>query len=141
MAAKADFETSDGAGGAEVRFTGRLTLARLGDLPARLDALGPIAALDLSGVERIDTVGAWIVTRTANAHDARISGASEEAQRLLQALADDKSEYLVPRDRRPMWPRMLAHLGPARPGVWHELLGHVDFFGAVLLPPFLQPET
>jgi phospholipid/cholesterol/gamma-HCH transport system permease protein len=63
MAARADFETDEGAGGADVRFSGRLTLARLGDLPARLDALGPIATLDLSAVERIDTVGAWIVTR------------------------------------------------------------------------------
>ena len=63
MVARADFEHSDGAEGAEVRFTGRLTLARLGDVPARLDALGPIATIDLSAIDRIDTVGAWIVTR------------------------------------------------------------------------------
>lgn len=138
MAAKADFETSDGAGGAEVRFTGRLTLARLGDLPARLDALGPIAMLDLSAVERIDTVGAWIVTRTANAHDARIAGASEDAQRLLQALADDKSEYRVHGDRRPMWARMLDQLGTASVGIWRELIGIVDFFGAMLVALFIQ---
>ena len=29
MVAKADFEQSDGADGADIRFTGRLTLARL----------------------------------------------------------------------------------------------------------------
>ena len=39
MVARADFEQSDGADGVAVRFTGRLTLARLGDVPARLDAL------------------------------------------------------------------------------------------------------
>src|SRR3546814_16485157 len=91
MAVSADFETDDGADGAGVRFTGRLTLARLGDLPARLDALGPIAALDLSDIERIDTVRAWIVSRTARAHDAKGIGASEAAQRLLNAPAGDRS--------------------------------------------------
>src|SRR5688572_30302164 len=105
MVARADFEHSDGADGAEVRFTGRLTLARLGDVPERLDALGPIATLDLSALERIDTVGAWIVTRTAKEHGSKVVGASEEAQRLLEALASDKSEYRVHRDRRPGWAR------------------------------------
>src|SRR3546814_7797109 len=76
-------------------------------LPARLDALGPIAARDLSDIERIDTVGAWIVTRTARAHDAKVIGASEDAQRLLNALADDRSDHRVHRERRTMWARML----------------------------------
>src|SRR5690606_8369319 len=105
----------------------------LGDLPARLDALGPIAALDLSDVERIDTVGAWIVTRTARAHEARITGASEDAQRLLKALAEDKSDYRVHADRRPMWTRMLEQLGSASAGVWSEFLGIVGFFGAMIV--------
>src|SRR3954447_16811012 len=100
MVAKADFEQSEGANGADVRFSGRLTLARLGDLPHRLDSIGPIATLDLSRIDRIDTVGAWIVTRTVNQHGAKVVGASAEAQRLLDALAEDKSEYRVHRDRR-----------------------------------------
>ncbi|NIJ35621.1 phospholipid/cholesterol/gamma-HCH transport system permease protein [Sphingopyxis panaciterrae] len=133
MVAKADFDYDDGADGADVRFSGRLTLARLNDLPARLDALGPIATLDLSGIDRIDTVGAWIVTRTVNAHGAKITGASEEAQRLLEALADDKSEYRVHRDRRPAWVRMLEQVGTASIAVWHELLGIVGFFGAMII--------
>ncbi len=133
MVARADFETSDGADGVEVRFTGRLTLARLGDLPARLDALGPIASLDLSAVERVDTVGAWIVTRTAREHGSQVTGASEEAQRLLDALASDKSDYRVHRDRRPPLARMLEQVGVASVAVWHELLGIVGFFGAMLM--------
>src|SRR3546814_17521157 len=127
MAVSADFETDDGADGAGVRFTGRLTLARLGDLPARLDALGPIAALDLSDLERIDTVGAWIVTRTARAHDAKVIGASEDAQRPLNALADDRNDYRVHRERRPLWRRMLGELGVASARVWPELNGIGSF--------------
>ncbi|BBB07643.1 MULTISPECIES: ABC transporter permease [unclassified Sphingopyxis] len=133
MVAKADFEQSEGADGADIRFTGRLTLARLGDLPARLDALGPIASLDLSALERIDTVGAWIVTRTVKEHGAKVTGASPEAQRLLDALASDKSEYRIHRDRRPPLIRMLEQVGVASRAVWHELLGIVGFFGAMIM--------
>jgi phospholipid/cholesterol/gamma-HCH transport system permease protein len=133
MVAKADFEQSEGANGADIRFTGRLTLARLGDLPARLEAVGPIASLDLSALERIDTVGAWIVTRTVNEHGAKVTGASPEAQRLLEALASDKSEYRVHRDRRPPLVRMLEQVGVASVAVWHELVGIVGFFGAMIL--------
>lgn len=138
MVALADFELGEGANGADVRFTGRLTLARLGDLPARLDALGPIATIDLSGIERIDTVGAWIVTRTARAHDAEISGASEEAQRLLEALAADKSEYRVHRDRRPAWMRMLEQIGTASVAIWNEFMGIIGFFGAMIVALITQ---
>lgn len=133
MAARADFDHSDGADGVEVRFSGRLTLARLGDLPARLEALGPIATLDLTDVERIDTVGAWIVTRTVAEHGAAVTGASVEAKRLLDALAKDKSDYRVHRDRRPAWVRMLEQVGTASSAIWHELIGIVDFFGAMII--------
>ena len=133
MVARADFEHSDGADGADVRFTGRLTLARLGDLPSRIEAIGPIATLDLSALERIDTVGAWIVTRTVKEHGAKVTGASPEAQRLLDALASDKSEYRVHRDRRPPMIRMLEQVGVASVAVWHELLGIIGFFGAMIL--------
>lgn len=133
MVARADFTYSENTDGAEVRFSGRLTLARLGDLPARLEALDSISALDLSAIDRIDTVGAWIVTRTAKEHGARVVGASEEAQRLLDALASDKSGYRVHRDRRPAWVRMLEQVGTASRSIWNELLGIVGFFGAMLV--------
>lgn len=133
MVARADFEHSDGADGAVVRFTGRLTLARLGDLPQRLEDIGPIDTLDLSGLERIDTVGAWIVTRTAAEHDAKVIGAGPEARRLLDALKEDKSEYRVHRDQRSPIERMLEQVGVASVAIWRELVGIVDFFGAMLI--------
>lgn len=138
MVARADFDYEEGAGGAAVRFSGRLTLARLGDLPARLEDIGTIATLDLSDIERIDTVGAWIVTRTAREHGARIEGASQEAQRLLDALASDQSEYRVHRDRRSMLHRMLDQIGAASLSIWRELVGIVDFFGAMLIALVVQ---
>ena len=138
MVARADFDYDDGADGAAVRFTGRLTLARLGDVPARLDELGPIATVDLSAIERIDTVGAWIVTRTVNEHGAKVIGASPEAERLLEALREDKSEYAVHRDRRSPIERMLEQVGTATLAIWHELLGIVGFFGAMIVALGIQ---
>ena len=62
MSAMADFTERDGA----LRFSGSLTLARIGDLPERLRAAdGGVATLDLSGIEHIDTVGAWLIHRFA----------------------------------------------------------------------------
>ncbi len=138
MAVWADFETNDGADGAEVRFSGRLTLARMGDLPQRLDELGPISLLDLSNITRIDTVGAWIVTRTMHRHDAKVVGASQDAQRLLDALANDTSEYRNHGDRRPAWVRMLEQLGTASVAIWNELVGIIGFFGAMVVALFNQ---
>jgi phospholipid/cholesterol/gamma-HCH transport system permease protein len=64
MNAPADFTVADDGGRRTLRLTGALTLARLGDLPARLEQVDPApAAIDLSGIERMDTVksaGAFI---------------------------------------------------------------------------------
>src|SRR3546814_6261839 len=94
----------------------------------RTDTLFPYTTLF-----RSDTVGAWIVTRTAKEHGSKVVGASAVAERLLDALASDKSEYRVHRDRRPAWMRMLEQVGDASAAVWHELLGIVGFFGAMIV--------
>lgn len=133
MVALADFDSVVGDQGTDVRLRGRLTLARLGDLPARLDALGPITSLDLSDVQRIDTVGAWIVTRTARQNQAKIVGASASAARLLDALSGDHSNFRVRPDPLPILPRMLMQLGLASKTIWTELLGIVAFLGETLL--------
>lgn len=57
MSAAADFS----AEGDVLRFSGDLSLARLGTLPDRLRGHdGQVARIDLSGVDRIDTIGAWV---------------------------------------------------------------------------------
>ena len=65
MNAKADYQLDPANGGA-LRFTGNLSLATLGDLPERLDREeASVQRIDLSQVDRIDTVGAWLVHRFA----------------------------------------------------------------------------
>jgi phospholipid/cholesterol/gamma-HCH transport system permease protein len=64
MPATADFQPSARDGGQTLSFTGALTLARVGGLSRRLEAVDRDGVvLDLSGVERMDTVGAWLIHR------------------------------------------------------------------------------
>ena len=43
--------------------------------------------VDLSGVERMDTVGAWIIYRTVRDRGAKVVGANAEATSLLDQVA------------------------------------------------------
>jgi phospholipid/cholesterol/gamma-HCH transport system permease protein len=74
-------------GGSQLLFSGTLAIAAIGDLDERLRALSSnVAKIDLSEIEHIDTVGAWLVYRTARDHDAPIVGADKDAQRLISAV-------------------------------------------------------
>ena len=53
-------------GGAVLRLGGTLAISQIGDLDARLRATGAeVRQIDLSQIDHIDTVGAWLVDRTA----------------------------------------------------------------------------
>ena len=56
MSAAADFSQDIEGDACHLRFTGRLTLARIGDLPQRLeDVRADRLVADLSRIERMDT--------------------------------------------------------------------------------------
>ena len=73
MSAMADFQQDDANQGT-LRFTGDLSLAKIGNLPDRLEAVdaASVQRVDLSGIDRIDTIGAWIIHRFAARTDATI---------------------------------------------------------------------
>ncbi|HTG38809.1 ABC transporter permease [Sphingomonas sp.] len=132
MTRQADF-VRDGADGDTIRFAGDLSLARLGDMPERLEAEGRANTLDLSGVERIDTVGAWIVHRFARDHDAKITGLSEEGERLLeQVVAADRPLAVPPRPLAPGL-RVLDEVGAATAIAGRTMLGLLGFMGATAI--------
>jgi phospholipid/cholesterol/gamma-HCH transport system permease protein len=136
MLVMASHEVEPGDGGDILRLTGRLTLARLGELPHLLDALGPVARIDLSGVERIDTVGAWLVLRVAEAHDAAIVGASRDASRLIDAVRQSQSEPAAEMARQSAWARLADEVGEGVLTALRELLGIISFFGATIISFF-----
>ena len=134
MTAAADF-TVDRDGDAHVlRFTGDLLLARLGDLPARLQHQdGAIAAIDLSGVDRIDTIGAWVVHRFARERGARIDGLSGDGQNLLeQVQAADQPVQMRPQSRS-AFRRVLGEIGEATSHSARTALGLLGFMGETMI--------
>ena len=89
MVMAAEYSIEGEGADAVLRLSGRYTLARIGDMHGALQAdvasHGKIASIDLSGIERIDTVGAWVVERLVKSTGATVSGASPEAETLIEA--------------------------------------------------------
>ncbi len=115
-------------------FRGRLTLARIGDLPLRLRGLiSPPTHIDISGIDRMDTVGAWIVHRLARDNHADVIGATAaNAQLLAQMAASDHPMTDSPAELHPLL-RMLADIGQAVGIAWQTLLGMLGFFGSIVI--------
>jgi phospholipid/cholesterol/gamma-HCH transport system permease protein len=134
MVAPADF-TQDQAGDAStLRFTGDLTLARIGDLPERLDAVEQrIDRLDLSGINRIDTIGAWVVHRFARDSGAAIDGLSEDAAHLMKQVEAADQPVRVRPDRTPAFIRVMGEIGAATITSLQTLAGLLGFLGATLI--------
>jgi len=130
----ADFSEETGAEGGVLRLYGRLTLPGLGDVAKRLDAVtGKPAIIDLSGLERIDTVGAWIVQQLAERTGAGIEGASEDALRLMSLVRRSEAEVRVrPEPPNPVI-RVVTEIGDATAVALTTLKGLVAFFGAILV--------
>jgi phospholipid/cholesterol/gamma-HCH transport system permease protein len=133
MRAMADF-SEDRADGGTLRFSGDLSLARLGALPERLEQVGgAIRRIDLSGVERIDTVGAWVVHRFARAHDARVEGLDADDQRLFDQVVAAEQPVVVAEHPPFGFTRLLEEIGGATVRAGSTLYQLVGFLGATSL--------
>jgi len=134
MTASADFTVEDKPEGRVVRVTGALTLAQLRDLPSRLDAVDPPpSVIDISGIERLDTVGAWIIHRAARDHNATVEGGDEDAERLIEHVSAADQPVKVRPDTRPPFLRVLGEIGDATAGSLRTMVGLLGFFGALMI--------
>lgn len=125
-------ETRDG--GAVIRLLGHLSIACLHDLPARLDAVtGPITAIDLSGVDHMDTIGAWTVYRTVKRLGCDVSGGNEDTRRLIEAVGKLDEPVSIRPDYVPPLQRVIGQIGEAVVNAFTTLLGLLGFFGATLV--------
>ena len=130
MGALAEFSENDG----KLRLTGDLLLARLGDLPGQLDSYaGTISEVDLSGIGRMDTIGAWVIHRFAKKQGVGITGLTSEHQHLL----DQVSKADQPVSTRPVYvspvSRVLGEVGEAVVMSGRTLLGLLGFLGATII--------
>lgn len=140
MRALADFTIQPGdagteeAGGATLAFSGAMLVSTLGALDARVRALDePVARIDLSAVERMDTVGAWMVWRLAQERGAEIVGASSEAERLIAAVGQaGENDSGVSAPRLPLFERVPGKVGDAVVGLAWGSLQVLGFLGQVV---------
>ncbi len=94
----------DGKGGRLLRLSGVWLVSTLGSLDRELRTLeGPITRIDMSDMSDLDTVGAWIAWRLIRDHEAPVTGQSEEAHRLIEAVSGSKGTG----DIRPPQPPLL----------------------------------
>ena len=130
----ADEHISAGAtDGSVYRVAGGLTIIRAATTQRELDALPDPLTIDLSEVERMDTVGAWIIYRTVRDRGAKVIGASRDEVSLLKQVADfDKPARVIP-EQPSGAVRALTELGEWVVEAGRTLLGLLGFFGATLI--------
>ena len=120
-------------GGSTYNVAGALTITRAATTQREIDALADPVTIDLSRVERMDTVGAWLVYRTVRDRKAKVVGASKDEQALL----DEVAEYDKPAKVHPEGPggarKVLIELGEWVVETGHTLVGLLGFFGATLI--------
>jgi phospholipid/cholesterol/gamma-HCH transport system permease protein len=134
MTQPADLTESEAAAGRAIALTGSLSLACLGDLPRRLEAMtGRYAVVDISAIDHIDTIGAWLVHRFAMDHDARIVGADEDAERLIAVVAKHDLPHLPPVVEIHPVGRVLEQVGLAARLTATTMVGLLGFLGATTL--------
>lgn len=121
-------------GGTRLALSGQLLVESIGPVERELAKItAPIAQIDLSEVDEIDTVGAWVTCRIAAQHSAQVTGASNQAKQLLDAVEGAKSDADMTPRRVPVWERVPVAVGEqvydARTGIY----GVVGFFGQILI--------
>jgi phospholipid/cholesterol/gamma-HCH transport system permease protein len=117
-----------------LQFSGDLTLSRLGVLPNRLQkAKLRGAVLDLSGVRRVDTIGAWLIHRTARDCACEVTGANDNVAGLLRQMEQLDQPVKVRPDPDPPFRRVLTQMGSATVLTGRTMLGLLAFFGAMLV--------
>ena len=132
MSAHADFNGVESGG--TLRFTGDLSLARIGDLPKRLDAVPEgVTILDLSQIDRIDTVGAWIIHRFARDRGAKVEGLGKDAQYLFDQVAAAEQPVALRDPPQDPFKRVVGEVGDAVVQAGHTLYGLLGFLGATMI--------
>ena len=123
-----------------LRFGGRLTTARVNDVARRLRALQPDGRptiIDITGVERIDTTGAWLIYRlvrdwTKAGDSATLEGADADALKLIEQVGANDRPVKIRPDRTNPFVRRLAQIGDHVIDVVDTLGDFLGFLGETM---------
>jgi phospholipid/cholesterol/gamma-HCH transport system permease protein len=141
----ARFEDITGPGDTRrLAISGRLTIANISQVVVPIRAIEPSGkalAIDLAGIERIDTSGAWLIHRlvkdwTAAGTPATVENASEDATRLIaEAAANDVAVMLRPEAPNRIMLR-LEHIGRALFNAADDIGSFLAFLGQTMMALF-----
>ena len=131
---KPDSGTPDSGRGVTVALAGPLTVGCIGRLDVQLRVLeGPVARVDMSAVSAIDTVGAWLVWRTARDTGAEIVGGSEEARSLIDAVSKARGDHAIRPERPELVERVPEAVGRIVIGLGTGSVAITAFLGEILV--------
>ena len=126
-------QQTDQRHGSVYRVAGALTITRAATTQREIDALSDPVTIDLSDIDRMDTVGAWLVYRTVRDRGAKVIGASRDEVSLLQQVEEfDKPTRVTP-DEPHNFLAVLRELGEWVAEMGSTLVGLLGFFGATLI--------
>ena len=121
-------------GSTALQLSGHYLVSTIGAIDQDLRAVAtPFRRVDLSRVTEIDTVGAYLASSLAHAHDAEITGASERAQRLLKAIEQTGEQADVAAPREELWQRVPQRTGELVVAFGQGMVGVIGFLGQILL--------
>jgi len=137
MANSADFTVEDLPSGQVLRLSGDFVIAAIGDVDRGLRGIsGPICEIDISRVTHMDTVGAWLVHRTAKEHNAPITGGANDASRLIDAVRGADQAEAVTKPPISSLYHFLAEVGGGVVVGITTFLQFLGFFGQVVKASF-----
>jgi phospholipid/cholesterol/gamma-HCH transport system permease protein len=128
-----DQSAGDEPHGSVYRVAGALTITRAATTQREIDALPDPLTIDLSRIERMDTVGAWIVYRTVRDRKAKVIGASRDEVSLLKQVGEFDEPVQVHPEEKPSFSRVMTEIGEYVSEAGTTLLGLLGFFGATLV--------
>ncbi|HZG46718.1 MAG TPA: MlaE family lipid ABC transporter permease subunit [Allosphingosinicella sp.] len=127
-------ETSVENGRQVLRLSGSLTLARSRALTRQLDGVtGDKLRVDLSDVDRMDTVGAWLIHKLQRDRDVELVGVTDEQRSLIDNVAAaDRPAKLRP-DGPPPFLRIVVLIGQSVMTAARTLVDLTAFLGLVII--------
>ncbi|WP_095012778.1 MlaE family ABC transporter permease [Tsuneonella mangrovi] len=130
----AEFSIEEGERGQRLVLRGAYLVSTIGAIDQDLRALvGPYAAIDLSGVEEIDTVGAWVVMDLARVTSSEVVGASNRAKRLMGALHGIAEEAKELPEQPPFFQQVFATVGEKVFAGFDGVLYALSFLGGFVM--------
>ena len=122
-----------GPGTRAYRCVGSLTISRAASTQREIEALPDPLTIDLSGVEKIDTVGAWVIYRAIRDRGAKVVGAKGDVAALLERVPEFDEPAQIRPPELPGHLRVLNEIGGWVAEAGQTLVGLVGFLGSVLI--------